>query len=81
MTTQPSGRAPPGLSNRLGIGETSNGSDHPNPANSQPHPAITPSTDLFPSQSPWHSARKPTPETHRSPTATQQPPLNHHHPH
>ena len=35
--------------NRI-IGNSKCGSDHPNPANSISHPAITPSTDLLPSQ-------------------------------
>ena len=34
----------------LSIGNSKSGSDHPNPANSISHPAITPSTDLLPSQ-------------------------------
>ena len=34
---------------RLSIGETSSGSDHPNPTRPQSHPAFTPSTDLLPS--------------------------------
>jgi hypothetical protein len=43
------------------IGETNSGSDHPNPTQPQSHPAITPSTDLLPSQPQGHFARNPTP--------------------
>jgi hypothetical protein len=45
---------------RPGIGHSNSGSDHPNPTQPQSHPAVTPSTDLLPSQPPGHSARKPT---------------------
>ena len=35
-----------------GIGHSNSGSDHPNPTQPQSHPAVTPSTDLLPSQAP-----------------------------
>ena len=37
-----------------GIGHSNSGSDHPNPTTPQSHPAVTPSTDLLPSQPPGH---------------------------
>jgi hypothetical protein len=43
------------------MGETNSGSDHPNPTQPQSHPAVTPSTDLLPSQPQGHFARNPTP--------------------
>ena len=48
------------LSLVAGVGNSNCGSDHPIPTSSRSHPDINPSTDLFPSQSPGHSARKPT---------------------
>ena len=43
------------------IGETNSGSDYPTPTQPQSHPAVTPSTDLLPSQPQGHFARNPTP--------------------
>jgi hypothetical protein len=54
------------LSLVAGVGNSNCGSDHPIPTSSRSHPDINPSTDLFPSQSPGHSARIPT-DKHTAP--------------
>ncbi|MGK0156921.1 MAG: transposase InsO family protein, partial [Neolewinella sp.] len=57
---------------RRGVGGTSCSPDHPNPATRLSHPFSQPSTHELTRLQPKHSARNPTHQTHRSPTATSQ---------
>ena len=61
------------------IGETSSGSDHPNPTQPQSTTAGTPSTDLLPSQPQGHFAETPNPRQTTPPQRPGSHHLSHHH--